>query len=348
MATSDYHSSADLKAVPHQGLIHEDVMNKIWDISKIPLPFTDMISSDGVKNAYTSWTQDRLNDPDLGNNNVDGVDAAGNDAGVGARVGNHCQISTKQLQVTTRARQSDTIGRADELSYQVMMRQRECRRDVEAISLSNQASQADDGDAVPGLSAGFNAWLVTNTFRGVGGLSGGFAAGNVTAATLGTPRALTEELVRDACQAVWDNGGDPSIMMARSAVIRKFSEYMFTAEARIGNQQTETGRSGASTAVGSVNVFITDFGVSLKMVANRLMQAMDAPTTELNDSVYIFDPVYWRHGYLHGYRTEELAKVGLADKRQIAVDWTLKALNEESAAVIADVDATADVIAAAP
>ena len=345
MATADYWSSADLKGVAEGGLIREDVMNRIWDISRIPLPFTDMISSDGVKNSYTEWTQDRLSDPDLDNAVVDGQDAAGNDAKGGARVGNHCQISTKELQVTQRARASDTIGRADELGYQVMMRQRELRRDVEAISLSSQGSQTDDGDAVPGKAGGFGAWLTTNTFRGVGGASGGFTGGQVVAPTLGTVRPLSETVVRDACQAVWDQGGDPSVMMARSDVIRKFSEYMFTAEARIGNQQTETGRSGASTAVGSVNVFITDFGVSLKMVANRLMQTADAPATELNDNVYIFDPAYWRHGYLHGYRTEKLAKTGLADKREISVDWTLKALNEESAAVIADIDATAAVVA---
>ena len=347
MATADYWSSADLKGVATGGLIHEDVMNKIWDISKIPLPFTDMVSSDSVKNSYTEWTQDKLADPDLTNAIVDGADAAGNDAGGGARVGNQCQISDKQLQVTTRAQHSDTIGRANELAYQLMMRQRELRRDIEAISLSNQGSVADDGASVAGKVGGMNAWLTTNAFRGDGGASGGFAAGTVSAATLGTVRPLTEELVRDACQAVWDQGGDPNTMMARSPVIRKFSEYMFTAEARIGNQQTDTGRSGASTAVGAVNVFITDFGVSLKMVANRLQQAMDAPDAGLNDSVFIFDPMYWRHGFLHGFRTEPLAKTGAADKRQILVDWTLKALSEDSAAVIADIDSTADVTATA-
>ncbi len=35
MATANL-DSADLKAVPLNGLIKEDVMNKIWDISKIP------------------------------------------------------------------------------------------------------------------------------------------------------------------------------------------------------------------------------------------------------------------------------------------------------------------------
>jgi len=40
MPTTTALASSDLKAVAAGGLIREDVMNKIWDISKIPLPFT--------------------------------------------------------------------------------------------------------------------------------------------------------------------------------------------------------------------------------------------------------------------------------------------------------------------
>ena len=44
--------SADLKAVAYKGLIREDVMQKIWDISKIPLPLQDRIGNDAAKNSY--------------------------------------------------------------------------------------------------------------------------------------------------------------------------------------------------------------------------------------------------------------------------------------------------------
>jgi hypothetical protein len=345
MATSDYLSSADLKGLPFGGYVNEDVMQQIIDISKISLPFTDSISSDGVKNSYTEWSKDILAAPDLTNSAVDGEDVTTYAAGTGTRVGNQCQISKKAIAVTTRARQSDTIGASDEYSRQLMRKTDELRRDVEAISLSNQTSQADDGDTAPGLAGGFNAWLTTNAVRGATGADGGFSAGTVTGATLGTVRALSETLIRDVCQSIYEQGGDPSVLMARPEVIRRISEYMFTDTARIGIQQTETGKGGASTAVGAVKVFITDFDVELVMRANRLMPAMDEPTTSLNDSVYIFDPQYWRLGYLHSYRTEPLAKTGLADKAQVAVDWTLKCLSEESAGVVADVDATTAMVA---
>lgn len=345
MATADYWSSADLKGLPEGGYINEDVMQKIIDISNISLPFTGSIGSDSVRNSYTEWPKHKLGDPDLTNAAVDGEDATTYDNAGGTRVGNHTQISKKVIAVTTRARRSDTVAYSDEYAQQVMWRTSELRRDLEAISLSNQGSQTDDGDATPGLAGAFNAWLTTNTDRGIGGADGGFSSGQVAAATLGTVRALSETAIRDMCQSIYEQGGDPTTLCARPTVIRRISEYMFTDTARIGIQQTETGKGGASTAVGSVKIFITDFDVELTMKANRLMPAMDEPTTALNDSVYIFDPQYWRLGYLANYRTEPLGKLGLSDRAQISVDWTVKCLAEESAGVVADVDASQVMVA---
>jgi hypothetical protein len=121
--------SADLKAATYKGLIREDVMNRIFDISRIPLPFTDMIGSDTHKNEYTEWTLDVLATPDVTNAVVDGSDASGNNTVIGNRVGNHSQISQKVVRVSFRADASDVIGRTKETSYQVMRRQQELRRD---------------------------------------------------------------------------------------------------------------------------------------------------------------------------------------------------------------------------
>ena len=57
--SDDNLDSADLKAALEGGLINEDVMNSIWDISKIPLDFTESISSDTAKNSFTEYTQDK-------------------------------------------------------------------------------------------------------------------------------------------------------------------------------------------------------------------------------------------------------------------------------------------------
>ena len=67
--------SADLKGLAAGGVIREDVMNKIWDISKIPLPFTDMVGSESSKQEYKEWVLDELAAPDTTNARIDGADA---------------------------------------------------------------------------------------------------------------------------------------------------------------------------------------------------------------------------------------------------------------------------------
>jgi hypothetical protein len=337
-------TSARLKAAAFNGLINEDVMQQIWDISFIPLPFSDLVGSGDADNSYTEWTTDKLQAVNLANAHIDGSDTnAADDTQAGARVGNQCQISTKTVQVSSRSQASDTIG-GDALAYQVMMRQRELRRDVEAIALSHQGSVADNGSSTAGKCGAFGAWLVTNTSRGAGaGANGGFAAGVVAPPVAGTGRGLTETMVRDMAESIYLQGGDPTTLMSYPKVIRKLSEYMFGASARIATLQGKTSADdgeGALVAKGSVNVFVTDFGVTLKMVPNRLQQL----NTGLAD-VYLIDPEYVQLAYLRGYQVEPLAKTGLAEKRQMSVDWTVKVLNEAAHGVIADIDPT---IAVAP
>jgi hypothetical protein len=330
MATTNL-DAADLKGVAYRGLINEDVMQKIWDISKIPLPFQDRIGTDTVKNPYKEWTTDELAAPNLSNAVVDGSDQSGNDTKTGARVGNHCQISVKVVRVSTRAQNTDNIGRSDELSYQVMRRQQELRRDVEAIALTHQASVADDGNTTAGKSAGLGAWLTTSTDRGATGADG-------------AKRALSEKTVRDMVQSVYQQGGDPTVMMSVPSVIRAFSEYLFTSSARVATLTSDQGKSAEkATALGAVNVFVSDFG-TLELVDNRLQQTYAADDgTAAN--VYIITPAMLSIGYLHGYRTEPLAKTGLADNRQMAVDWTLIVNTEKAHAVIADIDVAAAAVA---
>lgn len=334
--------ATDLKSVAENGLIREDVMNQIWDISRIPLPYTDLVGTDTVGNDYYEWTTDKLNDPELAGWVVDGADSDQDDSQGGSRIGNHAGILTKEVRVSTRAQNSNVIGRGNELSYQVMMRQRELRRNVEANALHTQGSQASDANAgTPGIPAGLAA-MMTQFDTGSGATGGGFSGGNWTAVTAGTGTALTETMVRDACQATWEDGGDPSVLMSVPGVIRQLSEYMFTSSSRIATLTRETKGADTGQAMGTVNTFITDFGVTVDFMPNRIQR----PMAGTQAAVYIFDPAYFRLSYLHGYRVEPLAKTGLSDKRLMAVDWGQKALQPDAGRVLLDIDYTMPVVQA--
>lgn len=342
--------SADLKAVQRGGLVSESVMKKIWDISNIPLELQDRLQVTTHGNEYAEWTQDELAAVDLTNKRVDGADAGATNTKTGARVGNHTQLSDKVVRVSDRAIGSDTLGFANALAYQLAQRQIELKRDIEGILLSNQASAADNGDATPGAIGALRSWIATNDQMGTGGVSGGFNLGTgiVAAATVGQANTITETKLRDACEACYVAGSNPGILMAIPKQIRRISEYMFTATARVANLQRETkGENNAASAMGSVNVFITDFGVTLEFVANRLQQSYSSigGTVTTVGNIFILDMELLALSYLLGIQVKPLARTGSAENRQMTAHYTLKVGQEKGLAVISDVDPTVAMVA---
>ena len=349
MAITDVQTGFTLDSVEFGGLIKEDVMNKIWQIDNVPLPLTQRIGTDSHSRAYTEWTTEELAAPSKANAHQDGAATTGDDSKEGARLGNHSQISLKVVDVSTRAQASDTIGFANSLTHNVSQRQKELRRDVEATMLSGQASQADDSSGTDvGLSAGLGAWIAAPTGVDNATTEGGFvsATGLVTARTASggaADVALTESDVRAVSKAVYQEGGESTVMMSTPGVCEQFSQYLFTSSARVAALQSDVNQSrSAVTATGAVNVFVSDFSI-LEIVANRIQQ----PDTDATDevSVYILDPSMLRLSFLSGYRVEPLAKSGTSDRRQMLVDWTLKVLNQKAQGGVFGVDQAAAVTA---
>ena len=225
----------------------------------------------------------------------------------------------------------------------MMMRQQELKRDIEATMQSNNPSVAGT-NAAAGQSAGLSAWLETNTaLAAVPGTVGGFNTGTgiVDAFTPGTKEAMSEEKVRDVAQLVYEEGGNPTVLMMIPAVCRAFSEYLFTSSARIATLTAETAQKGPAKGVGSVNVFITDFGVTLDLIPSRLQPSVSAVS-----QAFMLDPQHLRLSYLHSPRVEPLAKTGLSEKRLMSADWALVVTAEKAHGMITDIDNTLAVVSA--
>jgi len=339
-APADYWDTVDLKALLAGGLVNEDVMQQIHNIAEIPLPLTDRLSSGSVRNSYTEWTEDTLAAPSLANAVVSGSDAGANTASGGTRLGNHCQNSQKTLMVTERAQATDQIGRGDELAYQLMQRQSECRRDVEAIALSEQASVADDNNTTAGKSAGLSAYLKSNTSNGTGsGANGGFNTTTkvIAAANPGNSRAGSYAALKTLVESVYLNNGNVTVLMSIPQLTRRLGEFMLGSPttAKIAVPTANVGGSGAGvnqTAQGYIDVLITDFGTSLQIVPNRLQQqyaSTDASPVQVG-TLYLIDTAQLDLAYLKGYTTQPLAKLGLSERAQISVDWTLRVFVEKA------------------
>ena len=223
----------------------------------------------------------------------------------------------------------------------------ELRRDIEAILLTGQASVADNGDSTAGKTAGLAAWIETNASHGSGGSSGGFNTSTkvVDAPTNGEAQGLTMDGIRTQVENCYTAGSNPTVLTSVPAVTKAIGTFLLSSSGapyRAAPTANVSGTSpAAQTAQGYVDVIVTDFNVTLKIVPNRLQQQYDDATTGTAISVadvFIVDPEFVCLSYLYGYKVEDLAKLGLSDRKQVSTDWMTKVFREDAHAIIRQVN----------
>jgi hypothetical protein len=147
------------------------------------------------------------------------------------------------------------------------------------------------------------------TFAGTGG------------ADFYTLTSLSEAMVLDLLQSVWDNGGiaqaETATLMVNSTLKRALTTIFVTNK----NYQEQ------SRDVGGVHVqtIETDFGV-LNVMLNRYMPSGALQVVSLDECAPAFLPIPGK-GFLF---VEDLAKTGAADKRQVYGEIGLKYGNEKA------------------
>lgn len=297
----------------------EDLTDVIHDVTPTDTPFMTAIGKGTAKNTFHEWQTDALASASGSNAVVEGDDPGNDSITATVRLGNYTQLSDKVIQVASSQRAAVNAGRGDELSYQLMKRSKELKRDMETRLTGNYASVAGNASTAREC-AGFEAWIQTNDSRGAGGANTAFSGGIQAAATDGTQRVYTETLLKDALQLCWENGGEPTMVM-----VGAFNKKAMSSFAGIADQVRDTGNKRA-TIVGAADVYVSDFG-QLDIIANRFSRSRSA---------LIVDPSMWKLCYYQRFQTEDLAKTGHSDRKMLSVEFTLEACNEKSSGVVAD------------
>jgi len=362
MATTNQ-DAANLLAVLESGLIKEDLMSTIFDVSKVPFQFSGRAGNTRHSNPGFSWPMDRYVDPDPQNAVVDGADITQNDTVEGQRVWNQSQTSVKAVRVSSRADASDVVGRANTLSRQVSRRTHELARDVETMALKNQTAVEDDGSATAGRTAGLESWIDgqrlipaasgATTYTQTAALQQLNTAGTITGGGWSnraggskivpawnyaavTPGAMTETAIKNIMRALYENTGERKTrdLMVTPELNDTIADFYFTSSARIATLIAQQGDgTGPREANGAVNSILTNFG-RLDITPNILHPAVfdnDGTTVIANTTTaFVIDFDYVSLSYLFSYRMEPLAKTGLANNRLLSVDWGLKVLNSEA------------------
>ncbi len=191
-------------------------------------PFYSLIKKESVEGTHPEWSTDTLATPITTNKVVEGDTYSFAAVTATARIGNYCQISTKQFAISETQEVVSKAGPKSDLGRERAKKGIELRTDIEAAMLSNNPSLAGS-TTVARQSAGMRAWLATNDDFSSGGSSGGFNTGTgiVDVAVNGTnQRAFTKTLLDNVIEATYKAGGNPTVLMLSPYAKRIFSTFM--------------------------------------------------------------------------------------------------------------------------
>ena len=290
----------------------EDLADVIYNISPTDTPFMANIGKAKASGVLHEWQTDALAPPGA-NAQLEGDEVAFAAATPTTRLGNRCQISRKEAVVSGTQDVVDKAGRQREMTYQLMKRSKELRRDMEATLTGNQAPVVGNTTTARQLRP-LCSWYATNDSRGAGGADGTAT----TAATDGTQRALTEVLFKGVLQTCWDAGGDPNLVMVGS-----FNKTVISTFTGNVTKYQDTSNQKLSA---NIDVYRSDFGTH-RIVANRFSRSRDA---------HVLDTSMWALATLRAPKTVDLAKTGDAEKAMIITEYTLESRNEAASGIVAD------------
>ena len=299
----------------------EDLTDQIYDISPTDTPFMSGIARNSATATLHEWQTDALADA-TATGKLEGDETARAATVATVRLGNYCQISSRDATVTGTQEKVNAAGRRSEMAYQMAKRTKEVKRDIETTICGNQIAVSGDASTAR-AAAGISGWLGstdgTNTLRPTVGtpldpvLTNGVPA---VIETVGTPETYTEAELNTLLGVIWDNGGEPSTMMVGSVMKTSASAL----RGRVGSRQAVS----EDTILAAAQIYASDFG-DLRIIPNRFQPAGD---------VLIVDMNHWAVSYLRSFVRFPLAKIGDAETNVVLSEFTLEARNELSSGKI--------------
>ena len=292
----------------------EDLSNIIYNISPMQTPFMSSIGTRNVNNVIFEWQTENLPTPS-GTGQLEGFNLTRAASTATARVKNACQISYRDATVTGSQEASDAAGKKSEMAHQLAIMAKALKRDMEEALCQNNAKE--EGDATTARQTrSFEAWISSNASRGAGGAAGT----DTTAATDGTLRDLTEELLKDVLEDMFQNGAEPNLAICGPHNKQVISGFTGRSQAR---QFVD-----ANTVEASVAIYSSDFG-ELKIVpSNRSRER----------SLLLVDPEFAKVSYLRNFETIDIATIGDAETKMIVAEYGLEVSNEAAHGVVADLN----------
>lgn len=212
---------------------------------------------------------------------------------------NYTQIFSKGVRLTGTAEAIIHAGINSEQEYQIDMRLRELKRELNRACVMGQRT-GQPSDSVYGTMAGAIAW------------TGFINTGNKTT----TAETLTPSVLNSMIKQCWDAGLDPDTILVGGVQKQKISAF---------DQEFRRSTLDSRRAGFTVEEFVSDLGINLRLVVDRWVPD-DVCIVYKKDQVKIM-PLRTR-----GFFMEPLGKTGDSHDWQIVGEYTMEFRNADAAA----------------
>lgn len=212
---------------------------------------------------------------------------------------NFTQIFSKGVKITGTAQSIEHAGVSAEDAYQIDLRLRELKRELDRTCIMGVRAPNDVGASTYG------------TMGGVIDFVGFIAATNVN----GTAETLTPSVLNTMAKQVWDAGGMPDLVLVGGTQKQKISTF----DQEFRRSTPDTRRAGYT-----IDEFVTDLGWNLRVVTDRWVP---------NDVCMVLDSSRIKIVPLKGraFFLEKLAKTGDSNDWQIIGEYTMEVRNASQA-----------------
>lgn len=321
-------------------VIREDLQESYSMISPEETPFQTAVRTERASNTLFEWPVVELAATNSSNRVIEGENAPGIDAPTLAlRFSNYTQISDKLVEVTHTAQAVDAAARnVQRLAEQIVIKMKELKRDKEVMLLSNvAAAPGSSGNAR--TTAGLPAWISTNSqFRASGsdptlsGTTEGYpdAAAGAASEGTGSSDVFLEADLNAVIEDVWNEGGNPTLIMVNSGNKRRMSS------AFVGNA-TRYKDTVDRRVINSIDFYDSDFG-EMTIVPNRFQPTNNPSGNDDSYNVFVLDPEYAAIAYLDEVQQKPLAETGHSMSTLIWCEYGLQIDNEKAHGIIRDTD----------
>lgn len=300
--------------------IREDLVDAIYMLDTAETPVLSMLERVSATSTKHEWQEDSLaaaaNQESSPNAVIEGDDVTADSVSATTRLFNYTQLMDKAPRVTSTGRAVDTAGRADEMDYQKYKKSKELKKDIETAIMANNAYVAGN-DTTAREMAGIPNYVVNNIDKASDATA---ATGDGTDAwTFGTARALTEAQLKSVVRQAWDDGGQPSVIIANSFNRQQIST-------KFDGGSTHVVKSEDKKSVATIKIYESDFG-ELTIMADRHAKT---------NVCYVLDPDYLALAVLQDFTFEPLSKTGHSDIELLSWEGTLEVRNRLAQGLITD------------